>query len=159
MATEDRLDKLEARLQAAEDQLAIIRLLNTYGPAVDSGGSREGAALWADDGVYDVGGMHRAKGHDNIAALYDAQGHQDLIHQGSAHLTATPRITLNGDDAEAVAYSFVVLRGDKGWNVWRASANRWTLKRTADGWRIAERYNRPLDGSEESHATLRHGAR
>ena len=159
MNVEERLAALEARVQSAEDQLEIIRLLNTYGPAVDSGGSRDGAALWSEDGTYDVGGMHRATGHDNIAALYDAQGHKDLIYQGSAHLTATPRITLKGDTAEAVAYSFVVLRGDKGWNVWRASANCWSLKRTPNGWRITERYNRPLDGSEDSHATLRRGSK
>ncbi|HEY3696817.1 nuclear transport factor 2 family protein [Phenylobacterium sp.] len=159
MAIEDRLDALEARLQAAEDQLAIIRLLSTYGPAVDSGSSREGAALWTEDGVYDVGGMRRAEGHDAIAALYDSQGHRELIFRGSAHLTATPRITVTGDTAEAVGYSFVMLRSHKGWYVWRASANRWTLTRTPDGWRIVERYNRPVDGSEDSHATLRHGAK
>jgi hypothetical protein len=157
MTTEERLAQLEARLQAAEDQLAITRLICTYGPAVDSGASREAAELWDADGAYDVGGMHRAQGHDAIAALYDADGHQQLIHKGSAHLTATPRITIHGDTAEAVAYSFVVLRNDTDWGLWRASANRWTLRRTPKGWRIVERFNRVLDGSEASHAILRQG--
>ena len=94
-----------------------------------------------------------------IAALYEAEGHQALIHKGSAHLTATPRITIKGDTAEAVAYSFVVLRDDTDWGVWRASANRWTLRRTEGGWRIVERFNRTLDGSEASHAILRSGAK
>lgn len=159
MSLEARVGKLEARLQEAEDQLAIIRLLSTYGPAVDSGSCSEAADLWAEDGAYDVGGLHRAEGHAAIAALYEAEGHQGLIHKGSAHLTATPRITLNGDTAEAVAYSFVVLRDDKDWGVWRASANRWTLRRTEGGWRIVERFNRTLDGSEASHAILRSGAK
>ena len=86
-----------------------------------------------------------------------ADGHQQLIHKGASHLTATPRITIDGDTAEAVAYSFVVLRNDKDWGVWRASANRWTLRRTPQGWRIVERFNRVLDGSEASHAILRQG--
>ena len=39
--------------------------------------------------------------------------------------------------------------------VWRAAINRWTLVRTPDGWRIAERFNRALDGSADSHDTMR----
>jgi hypothetical protein len=73
--------------------------------------------------------------------------------------TATPHITVNGDTAEAVAYSFVVLKGGEGWNGWRASANHWTLVRRPEGWKIAERYNRGLDGSQDSHDTLRRVSR
>jgi hypothetical protein len=40
-------------------------------------------------------------------------------------------------------------------DVWRASANHWSLVRTREGWRIAERFNRVLDGSEASHDVLR----
>jgi hypothetical protein len=155
MTIEDRLLALETRLRAAEDQLEIIRLLNSYGPLVDSGESQAAAHLWLEGGVYDMGGVRRAKAYDDIASVYDSEGHQELIHTGSAHLTATPRITLDGDRAEAVAYSFVVLKGVEGWNVWRASANHWTLARTDEGWRIVERYNRVLDGSPQSHETLR----
>ena len=42
MTTEDRLAALEVRLQAAEDHLAILNLLNSYGPLVDSGGVETG---------------------------------------------------------------------------------------------------------------------
>jgi hypothetical protein len=155
MSIEDRLSALETRLRAAEDQLEILRLLNTYGPAVDSGASRPAAALWIEGGTYNIGGVGAVTGHDDIAAIYDSKGHQDLIHQGSSHLTATPRVTVNGDQAEAVAYSFVVLKRNGEWYIWRASANHWKLVRTSQGWRIAERYNRVLDGSEASHETLR----
>jgi hypothetical protein len=154
---EQRLAALEKRVRAAEDQLEITRLLNSYGPLVDSGESQAAAHLWTQGGAYDAGGAHRMLAYDEIAAMYDSQGHQDLIHTGCAHLTAPPRITMNGDSAEAVAYSFVVLRNKtgEGWGVWRASANHWTLVRTPDGWRIKERFNRVLDGSKASHDTLR----
>lgn len=155
MTLEQRLEKLEARLQAAEDQLEIIRLLSTYGPAVDSGASRAAAELWTQDGAYDVGGMNRFAGHDALEALYEAEMHQSLIRQGSAHITSTPQITLEGDRAEAVAYSMVVLAGEDGHTVWRASANHWELRRTPEGWRIVTRTNRVLNGSEESHALLK----
>lgn len=165
MSVEDRLTSLEARLVetqarllAAEDHLAIIRLLTSYGPAVDTCSSREAAKLWAENGAYDVGGVHRAVGHDRIAALYEGPHHIGMTKQGSSHLTATPRVTVNGDTAEAVAYSFVILHGggaeERFW-IWRASANYWTLRRGREGWQIAERYNRVLNGSDESHATLR----
>jgi hypothetical protein len=50
MSIEARLAALEARLRAAEDQLEIIRLLNTYGRAVDSGASRPAAQPWIEGG-------------------------------------------------------------------------------------------------------------
>lgn len=159
MTYEDRLEKIEARLRAAEDQLEIIRLLSTYGPAVDSGASRAAAELWTEDGTYDVGGMSRFSGHDVLEALYEAEMHQSLIRQGSAHITSTPQITLDGDRAEAVAYSLVVLRDEEGHVVWRVSANHWELRRTDSGWRMVTRSNRVLDGSPESHALLARAVR
>jgi hypothetical protein len=157
---EERLGRTEARLRLAEDHLEIIRLLSSYGPAVDSCASREAAELWTADGAYDVGGRQRVEGRDAIAAMYTGHHHVGMTKQGSSHLTATPRVTIDGDRAEAVAYSFVVLHGggveERFW-IWRASANHWTLARTEMGWRIVERYNRVLDGSEASHAVLRRG--
>jgi hypothetical protein len=146
---------LEKRVRELEDRLAIYQLLSTYGPAVDSGESRAAANLWAEDGVYDVGGMYQAKGHDAIAALYDAKGHQDLIHAGSAHATGMPNVKVNGDTAQAVAYSQVLLKDGDGFKIWRNSANRWDLVRTDKGWKINLRYNRVLDGSQTSHDVIR----
>lgn len=161
MTIDERLERIEARLRAAEDRLAIIDLLARYGPAVDSGECRFAAETWVDDGAYDIGGMVRATGHDAISALYEADMHQGFIARGSAHLTGTPTIRIDGDSAEAVAHSFVILRakgadgaGEGGWTVYRASANYWRLVRTAAGWRIAERRNHLLDGSPASHALL-----
>jgi hypothetical protein len=164
-AVEMRLEETQKRLQLAEDQLEIIRLLNSYGPLVDSGESLAAARLWIKGGVYNIGGVGPRKSPEDLVAIYDdKKGHQALIHNGSAHLTATPRITVNGDTAEAVAYSFMIKKeGDNyhglRWTFMRASANAWTLVRTPEGWRIKERYNRPLDGSKESHDTLRRALR
>jgi hypothetical protein len=159
MSVEDRLAALEKRVRAAEDQLEIIRLLNTYGPLVDSAEGEPAAKLWITDGTYNVGtpggGSRALKAPADLEALYENDGHLGLVNTGCSHLTATPRITVNGDSAEAVAYSYVVLREGERWYLWRAAVNHWTLVRTADGWRIKERFNRPLDGSKESHDTMR----
>lgn len=163
MTTEDRLAALEARLQAAEDHLAILNLLNSYGPLVDSATAREAGELWVPGGGYNFGlnegGTKRLEAPEEVAGMYSWPGHLDLVNTGCAHLTATPKITVGGDEAQAIGYSFVVLREGERWYLWRAAINHWTLRRTAQeahgGWRIVERFNRTLDGSEESHETMR----
>jgi hypothetical protein len=159
MTVEQRLAEVEARLRAAEDHLAILNLLNTYGPLVDSGSDRDAAALWVEGGGYEFalpgGGTSRLEAPEPLAGMYRTEGHVGLVDTGCAHLTATPTITVDGDEAEAVGYSFVVLREGERWFLWRAAVNRWLLRRTEAGWRIVERFNRALNGSEESHKTMR----
>jgi len=40
------------------------------------------------------------------------------------------------------------------WEALRASANEWHLRRTQQGWRVARRINRLLDGAPEARALL-----
>jgi len=159
MSLFERLDALEARLRRAEDHLEILNLLNAYGPLVDSGASAAAAELWAPGGGYafsgGVGDGTRIPAGPALVDVYESAWHQELIRTGSAHLTATPVVTVAGDDATAVGYSFVIRREEDRWFVLRAAANRWTLRRTEDGWRVAERTNSVLDGSTDSHDLLR----
>lgn len=159
MTIEDRLAALEARVRAAEDHLEILNLLNTYGPLVDSATAEPAGELWVKGGGYNFtlpdGGDKRLEAPDEIAGMYGWPGHIDLVNTGCAHMTATPKIMVEGDDAQAVGYSFVILREGDRWFVWRAAVNHWTLRRTDAGWRIVERFNRALNGSPESHDTMR----
>ena len=158
-AIEHRIAAIEARLLAAEDHLAIQNLLMTYGPLVDSATAEPAGALWVEGGGYNFtlpdGGTKRLSAPDEIAGMYSWPGHLDLVNSGCAHLTAPPRITVTGDEAQAVGYSVVILKEEERWFLWRAAVNHWTLRRTDAGWRIVERFNRALDGSPESHATMR----
>ena len=97
----------------------------------------------------------RLEAPEPLAGMYRSEGHMGLVTAGCSHLTATPKITIDGDDAQAVGYSFVVVREGERWILWRAAINHWTLKRAPEGWRIVERFNRTLNGSEESHETMR----
>lgn len=153
--TDDRANAIDARLCAVEDELSILRLLASYGPLVDSGCAEEAAELWTENGVYEPGGVGAMTGRRAIASLYRMERHRELVARGSMHHTAMPTITLDGDRAEAVGYSFVAENAGDAFSLWRASINRWLLRRTGDGWRIVERRNRVLDGSEESLALLR----
>ena len=158
MDRETRLLEIEARLQKAEDHLAILNLLMSYGPLVDSATAEPAGALWVEGGGYSFtlpdGGTKRLVAPDEIAGMYSWPGHLDLVNTGCAHLTATPKITVDGDAAQAVGYSVVILKEGDRWFLWRAAVNHWTLARTSEGWRIVERFNRALDGSPESHQTM-----
>ncbi len=159
MTSEDRLAALEARLRAAEDHLEILNLLNSYGPLVDSGTGVPASELWIPGGGYNHampgGGNSTKVAPDDLVAMYASEGHMGLVNAGVSHLTATPKITVDGDSAQAVGYSFVILREGDRWFVWRGAINHWTLVRTAEGWRIKDRFNRTLDGSQDSHDVMR----
>lgn len=159
MTSADAVAALEARLLAVEDRLAIIDLLNAYGPLVDSGRSGEAAELWEPGGGYSfsggVGDGSRVRAPEGLVEVYESEWHRSLIATGSAHVTSPPVISVDGDVAEAVATSFVVATAETGgWSIIRAAANHWRLQRTAAGWRITERANQLLDGSAASHDLL-----
>ena len=159
MSVEDRIAALEARLQAAEDHLELLNLINSYGPLVDSGMDQDAARLWVKGGGYNYtlpdGGTQKLEAPEPLAGMYRSEGHMGLVNTGCAHLNATPKITISGNTAEAVGYSFVVLREGERWFLWRAAVNHWQFVRTPDGWRVQERFNRTLDGSDISHETMR----
>ena len=128
----------------------ITQLVAAYGPAVDAGDAEAVAGLFTEDGWYDVAGR-RYEGRAALSAMVRGDAHQSLLARGVAHLMGLPRVTVDGDRAVAVNHSTVYLEGQ----VWRVAANRWELVRTPDGWRVATRTNRLLDGSTEARELLR----
>ncbi|MXO74379.1 nuclear transport factor 2 family protein [Altererythrobacter aerius] len=148
------VEAAELRLRRVEDREAIRDLIARYGPLADAGEAQALAALWTEAGEYDVGGFHVARGRPAIAALIDAALHRALMADGCAHVLSAPAIDLDGDKAIAVNHSIVFRRNGDEWTVWRASANRWELARTPEGWRVARRVNRPLDGNPGAFALL-----
>ena len=152
-AAQDRITQLEKRLTALEDRLAILNLIASYGPAVDSVDGDAVAAMWNENGSYDFGGDPLI-GRDNVAALIDLDTHRAYVSAGSAHVLSNPSITLSGDRAIAVNYSQVFVKAGDGWRADRTCANRWELTRTAGGWKVESRTNRLLDGSEPARQLL-----
>lgn len=150
---EDRIVALEARLKKLEDEREIARLIGAYGPLVDSGSASETAELWSPDGVYDVDEIH-LDGRDQIAAMVHSEAHQGLIHNGCAHLLGSPHVTVDDDEAVAVCHSLLIVRAKGRYVVRRATANHWLLRRGEDGWRVAARTSRILDGGAQSRALL-----
>ena len=162
MASE--LEALAARLQRVEDELAIRRVILSYGPAADAGETARAGALWADDGEYDWDTTRPAlHGPEAVAAMLQGRGHQSLIAEGVAHFAGTPLIELDGDRATALSYSFVLRRDAEQHRiyVWRLGAAHWEFVRVDGAWRIHRRTHRQLDetgaGRELFGDTLRRG--
>lgn len=157
-ATDDRLAALEARLRRLEDEREISHLIAGYGPLVDAGAADDVAALWTEDGVYDVDEAY-LDGASAIRRMVESKAHQGWIAGGCAHFLGPARITVAGDEAVAICHSLMVVHTDEGFQVRRATANHWQLRRTPDGWRTTVRTSRVLDGRAESPALLAAGAR
>lgn len=156
---QDAFDALAARTRALEDQIAIGQLAARYGPAADYGDAEAVAALWLEDGVYDAPPHGRWDGHDAIAGMING-GHQQGIRAGMAHVLTYPRIVVDGDEARAWNYALNV-RWDPDndqFQVRRLSANEWRFRRVDGSWRVVERVNRNMDGSDEARGTFRASA-
>lgn len=150
---DDRITRLEARLQRVEDELEITRLVASYGPLVDAGAADEVADLWAEDGEYDVEGWHMRSRAD-VHAMVLSDGHQHLIAGGCAHFLGPAHVRLDGDEAVAVCESLLVRHREGAFSVRRAGANHFRLARTPEGWRVVHRTTRALDGSAEARSLL-----
>jgi len=149
----ERFAALESRVRELEDHVAILRLINSWGPAVDTGSSEAAANLFDDDGVLESDLSH-LQGPSEVAAMVESDGQQALIRQGCAHVQSAPVVTVDGDRATAITYSQVYLHAENGHDVWRVSANQWECRRTAAGWRLTRRVNRVIDGSPAPQTIL-----
>jgi hypothetical protein len=150
------VEALAERVRLLEDHRDITQLVLQYGPAVDSGSAEATAALWTDDGSFDAVGAITMHGHDEIAAMVNAVGHQNLILNGCGHVLTPPHVVVNGDEAEGRSYALNIRWDDEHERFWvaRVSANTWKWRRTPEGWRITERINANLDGTPEHREML-----
>ncbi|MGX7680299.1 nuclear transport factor 2 family protein [Jatrophihabitans sp. DSM 45814] len=154
-----QLDRVLERVQALEDQVALGQLAARYGPAADYGDADAVADLWVEDGVYDAPPHGRWAGRSEIADMING-GHQQGIRAGMAHVLTYPRIVVDGDTARGWNYAMNIrwdAEADQ-FHVRRLSANEWTFRRVDDTWRVVERVNRNMEGSDEARGTFRGSA-
>lgn len=148
------IEALAMRLQALEDREEIRQLVASYGPLADCGDADALAALWVEDGEYEIAGFATACGHGEIAALIEGSVHRELMAAGCAHLLGPVSVEITGDSAVARGHSVVFRHEGGAFAAHRVSANRWTLKRTDAGWRVTHRANALLDGDDAARMLL-----
>ena len=160
---------LEERLRDIEDRLEIYTLIAAHPPSADTGAGFYSSHIYLDDGEFDRGeSLDGAVGNDAIGAFVETPAHHAAIDGGLAHFAGLPHIELQGETAYVTSYLQIITPDTKGeprelsnhgvstgFRIHRVLANRWTLKRTEDGWRIKSRRLRPLDGSEPARGILR----
>ncbi len=162
--------RLEARLREIEDRLEIYNLIASHPPSADTGADYYTSAVYTEDGVFDRGeDLDGAVGNEAIGAFTLSAGHQKAIQGGLAHFAGLPHIALDGDAAYVTSYVQIIhpdALGEErelpnhgfstGFRIHRVVANRWTLTRTPEGWKIKSRKLRPLDGSAPAREILKH---
>ncbi len=159
---------LDARLRDIEDRLEIYNLIASHPPSADTGADYYTAAVYMEDGVFDRGeGLTGAVGNEAIGAITLTPEHQQAIQGGLAHFSGLPHIELDGDAAYVTSYLQILhpdARGENrelpnhgsspGFRIHSVVANRWTLARTSEGWKIKSRKLRPIDGSSPAREIL-----
>jgi len=150
---EGRIAALERRLQAAEDELAIHRVIVRYGLAVDCGDADAAADVFTESGVYDVD-IGRMEGRAAVRAMVHGERHQSMVGHCAHQLGPVIVELLESDRAAATGYSRVYLDTRAGTHIYRVSFNRWELVKGDGAWRIAHRTTRVL-GHDEALALLR----
>lgn len=147
---EERLARLERRVATLEDELAIHRLIVTYGFAVDTGDAAATGALFTEDTLYDVDTTLVMRGRSGVEDMVRGPRHQSLL-PNCAHTIGPAVVRVDGDRAVATAYSRIYKRDGETIGLWRLSFNRFELERRDGRWRIARRTTRML-GHDEAHA-------
>ncbi len=143
-AADERLDRLERRLDAAESVLAIQDLKARYAAVVDARFAkgavvgrhalddlaRRAADLFCEDGVWDGGpGLGVARGRDEIAARLAAP---TLVF--SRHFFVTPRIAVDGERATGRWELLSPCTGTDGTSRWMVGAEDDVYRRVDGSW-------------------------
>src|SRR6185503_2672619 len=160
---------IEDRIRAIEDRLEIYNLIASHPPSADTASHDHIRSIFTDDAVLDLGGSKTASGREAIAQMPQKPEHHQAIKGGLAHFAGLPHVSIDGDRAVVTSYLQILAAhptaeaievpahgASKGYRIHRVGANRWDLVRTPQGWKIARRTYRTLDGSEPALEILRH---
>ena len=120
------------------DRLAINDLLTRYACAVDDRDWETVRSVFTEDAVLDYTVFRGPRGSAAEVAEWTAKALQAI--DASQHFITNVRVRIDGDEAtaESYVYSPLALAGGAGvMHTGGSYSDR--LRRTADGWRIAER--------------------
>jgi hypothetical protein len=159
MPAANNTSDLLARLEALEKKVPILEAINEiqdvfnrYGFSADSGNARGWSEVWAENGVYELGGKPFIQGREAFFnAIEDPTGpHKvDIENLGSLHVTGSAMIHTDGDDtAWAEGWTCVLARTDetnRNYGIYTLKYNHWDLQRNKDGrWEIVRRNALPV---------------
>ncbi len=137
---------LEERIQRAEDEIAIRRLLIDYAWAQDARDFTAFASLFAGEGEW-INGNRTYRGPDAIldmlVSIY-GEPEPDYVNKESLHVSSNIEIDVDGDRATAHSRHLLIMRGPDGEPV-PALAGRYEdeLIRENGEWKFLRRIDYP----------------
>ena len=145
----DRIEQLERRLRALEDEREIRELLSRYSFGADVYRGESWVSLWTDDGLYDLGPSVSYQGRDELMELITGPGMPPARH--AQHHTEGPLVVrVDGDGAVVEGYSITYVNRGAVNEVWNMGFSRWILRREGGQWRIAARHRREVGTDEQT---------
>ena len=127
-------NSIEARLQRFEDSEAIRRLRLQFHRYVNDRVIGKAVDLCTEDALVDFGPTLQARGHAEIAALFEKlAGNTDMIKQFSANHI----VDLDGDVATGNAYVDARYAAG-GQSIIACASYDDTYRRTPEGWKFSE---------------------
>jgi hypothetical protein len=132
------LDALARRVQALEDERAILHTLYTYGHGIDYAYEHEWVDCWTEDAELTWPGREPLHGRAEICVAYRAQ--LETTTQRQKHVLVEPRIELDGNTATVDSYFARLIETPEGPVLASFGRYRDVLVRCPDGrWRFRRR--------------------
>jgi ketosteroid isomerase-like protein len=150
---DEAVARLAERVQALEDELAITRLLTSYGFAVDGDDADGCAEIYAPDAIVRIDDTVTLTGRDELRTIVTCDAHQAIL-PGCAHVMGPFTVAVSADTATATGYATVFVAQEGSRQVWRQSLSRWELARIDGQWRVVSRASWAI-GRAEGQAIAR----
>ena len=150
---------LEARLEQAEARLAIMDLEAEYARAWDAGDAAGWAAVFAEDGVFELAavGSGQRLVYTGTQQLADFCTQIDAIYKG-LHFMHLPRLRIDGDQAHGrVHFQWLGLFNASAQHFGQRTAAGYydvRYKRVRGRWLMQHRLEKALSGQTSEHYGL-----
>ncbi|HEX3947060.1 MAG TPA: nuclear transport factor 2 family protein [Acidimicrobiales bacterium] len=154
--SEERIARLEERLQLLEDERELRDLMTRYSFTADLYRGQPWVDLWTPDGVYDLGTQNaeggysgRFEGSEQLLALITGEG-MPPAGRSQHHVHGPVAFQIDGDRAVAEGYSVTYVLRDEGTEIWTIGFSRWIFQRVDGRWKIHERQRRELGAADQT---------
>jgi len=154
-----KANSIEARLQRAEDELAIRRIPVAYARALDERNFDAYVALFAKNGEWINGPQHR-KGREDIRQLLIGifgNAQPGAVNRSSMEITTNIDVEIHGDRATSHSQHLLLRRGPDG-SPTPVLAGRYEdqLIREDGQWKILRRIDTPVLPTDEEWEKIMH---
>ncbi|MET8181535.1 nuclear transport factor 2 family protein [Streptomyces sp. NPDC005336] len=129
----------------ASDAEQIRDLYARYSFAYDQGRADEYAALFTEDGVFEVVGGPEVQGREALAGMVSAAA---ALPARTLHMVSNVLVTVTGDSATGQAYVQLLALADAALRVVTVGTYDDTFVRTATRWQLSRRRFEPTVGPD-----------